>query len=40
MKHVKRVTIAKSLVAKANVFDDIGNWFSNLGDTHKIKWSR
>ena len=40
MKHVKKVTIKKVTVAKANVFQDIGNWFNDLGGHHttKISW--
>ncbi len=38
MKHIKKVTVVRTIVAKANVLDDIGNWLQNLGDTHKIKW--
>ena len=38
MKHIRKVTVVKAIVPKANVLDDIGNWFSGLSDTHKIKW--
>jgi hypothetical protein len=38
MKHIKKVTVIKTIMVKANVFDDIGNWFQSLGDNHKIKW--
>lgn len=38
MKHIKKVTLIKTIVAKANIFDNIGNWFSDLGSNHKIKW--
>lgn len=39
MKHVKKVTVVKMTVAQANVFDDIENWFDDLGgDDHKVKW--
>jgi hypothetical protein len=38
MKHIKKVTVVKTIVAKATVFDDIGNWFHDVSNTHKIKW--
>ena len=45
MKHLKRVTLSKSSVAKADISEDIQNWlndiedwFDGLTDDHKIKW--
>ncbi len=38
MKHLKRLTVIKTIVARANFFDDIGDWFHDLSDTNKIKW--
>lgn len=35
MKYVKKVSAAKVLVSKANVFDDIGNWFHDIGSDDK-----
>lgn len=35
MKHVKKVSAAKVLVSKANVFDAIGNWFHDIGSDDK-----
>lgn len=35
MKHLQRVTSTKVSVAKANVFDDIGNWFHDIGGNDK-----
>lgn len=35
MKHLEKVTKTKVLVVKANVFDDIGNWFSGFGSNDK-----
>jgi hypothetical protein len=35
MKHFKKVTVVKTVVAKANVFDDIGNWFHDIGGNDK-----
>ena len=32
MKHLKRVTIPRVSVAKANVFTDIADWFRRLLD--------
>jgi hypothetical protein len=38
MKHLKKVTVIRATVARANFFDDIGDWFHDLGNTNKIKW--
>ena len=36
MKHVKKVSVAKVLPAKADVWDDIGDWFHDIsGDDKK-----
>jgi hypothetical protein len=31
MKHTKKLSLTTVPVAKANVFDDIGNWFHDRG---------
>lgn len=38
VKHIKKVTAVKLTVAEANMFDDIGDWFDDLGSDHKVKW--
>lgn len=35
MKHVKKVSVSKVIVAKADVWDDIGNWFHDVGSDDK-----
>lgn len=38
MKHVGRISIARAVAGKSNVFDDIGDWFHDLTGGHKVKW--
>ena len=35
VKHLEKAGISKITIAKANVYDDIGNGFHDLGDNNK-----